>query len=111
MIRLVVIACMFFVCMLATGKEYSPEHTMVLEDLKTSESQIKDGIWSSPYMLKVAMYNDGSSRAGFAQYLCLILMDYKLLPKGSYLITIIDYNKMRMKNEWIKIGQSRCKIK
>lgn len=58
--------------------------------------------------LWVSMRNDGTSRDGFANYLCLVLSDAGL-PKGEG-VQIRIWDAAQMANDLVQIGEGYCRL-
>ena len=60
----------------ANSEELKPWQAKALNMVK-AEKKVMDARWKSPgaNMLHVSMKSDGSSRNGFAQYLCMLFKD------------------------------------
>lgn len=56
-------------------------------------------------MLKVGVINNGTSRDGYAQYICEVVTEAGL--KGVS-VQVIDIQKLVKSNKWEKLGESRC---
>ena len=92
---------------LAQGQASSEQQKAVLQYLKSgAEPQVKDAVWTSDTMLKVGMFDNRSPRDGFAQYLCEEL--YQRGIRGVR-VQIIDLAKLVRTDEWVKLGQARCR--
>ena len=84
----------------------SPSHDRVLKQFKNgSEKTAKDALWTSPKMFKVGVLNDGTSRDGYAQYVCQVVADAGL--KGVS-VQVIDIQKLVKSNKWEKLGEQFC---
>ena len=72
------------------------------------EPKAKDAVWTSNDMFKVGMINDGTSRNGYANYVCETLYDFGF--KGQRIrVQIVDIIKLTKNNKWVKLGEARCK--
>jgi hypothetical protein len=71
------------------------------------EKAAKDAAWTSDKIFKVAVYNDGTSKNGYAQYVCAVLSEHNL-SKGVW-VQIIDVAKLNIAGKWVKLGEQRCK--
>ena len=84
----------------------SPAHDKVLKQFKNgSEKTAKDALWTSPKMFKVGVINDGTSRDGYAKYVCEVVTEAGL--KGVS-VQIIDIQKLVKSNKWEKLGEQFC---
>ena len=77
-----------------------------LKEIK-AEKKVKDAMWTSPGVLKAGVYADGSSKNGYAQYLCLVLYDHGFKGK-NVLVRVIDIMKLANEDKWINIGKATC---
>jgi hypothetical protein len=76
------------------------------------EPTAKDAIWTNSLgdIFKVGVYDDGTNRNGYAQYICLTLHTETCgFDNQNILIQVIDYAKLMQNNEWVKLGEYRCK--
>lgn len=75
----------------------------------STEPTVKDAKWTSESIFKVAVIDDGSSRNGYAMYVCEVL--YELGFKGkSVRVEVIDIAKLRSSGKWVKkLGEHRCR--
>lgn len=71
------------------------------------ESLAKDATWTSDDIFKVGVINDGTSRSGYAQYVCSVLDDYGFKGKGVQ-VHIIDIVVLVNTNKWEKLGLANC---
>lgn len=77
-----------------------------IDELKTEKS-IVETLFTGSSSLWVSMVDDGSSRDGFAQYVCLILIE-KGMPSGDLVvISIWDAAEMARGNQK-RIGRHEC---
>lgn len=72
------------------------------------EPTTKDATWGSKTDFRVGVVSDGSSRDGYARYVCSVLIDDfgfngKNLHVGVYDIAILTYKK-----KWVRIGRDYC---
>ncbi len=89
-------------------KDTSKEKAKIITYLLSAkEPKIKDALWSSDRVLAVGVFDDGSNRDGYAQYLCMILYDYELKGERIY-IKVIDFSKVVQKKGFIKLGEAFC---
>ncbi|MEO1985385.1 MAG: hypothetical protein ABGX47_01880 [Martelella sp.] len=71
------------------------------------EKQVVEVMFSQPISLWALMYDDGSRRDGYAEYLCLVLFSSGM-PKGeSVIITIWDATAM-VQGDMKRIGRFEC---
>lgn len=76
--------------------------------LSDKEPTVKDATWTAPYMFKVGVVDDGSSRDGFAQYVCEVLRgDFKIADK-QLMVEVIDIEKLVATNKWVELGKATC---
>ena len=100
---------------LAAASTYSMAVTLtaaqqsVLSQFKSpSEKLAKDALWTSPTMFKVGVIDSGTSRDGYAQYVCGVIGENGLSGRGV-MVQIIDIRKLVSTDKWVKLGESRCK--
>jgi hypothetical protein len=91
------------------AKSYGTQHDKVQKLFQSNEEKTaKDAIWTANNIFKVGVINDGSSRSGYAQYVCSVLNDYGFKGKGIW-VQVIDIVKLTNNGKWVKLGDSRCK--
>lgn len=71
------------------------------------EKKVQDAIWSAPGSLWVAVADDGSTRDGYASYICLLTSDAGRPTGQSFVISIMDHRAMR-RSEIRKLGTAVC---
>jgi hypothetical protein len=72
-----------------------------------SEPSVRDAIWTSKNMLKVGVLDDGTSRNGFANYICEELKSFGL--NSGYRVEIVDYASVVAGKAWKELGSADCK--
>ena len=92
------------------NKKLTQEQKEKILQLVKSESKVKDAIFpnSSDSLLYVGVYNDGTRKDGFAEYLCLSINQKVKLPHQIY-IKIVDYQDILQKKGFREIGSFFCK--
>jgi len=91
------------------AETYSAKHEEVKTLFKSNEEKTtKDAVWTAKNIFKVGVINDGSSRDGYAQYVCSVLYDYGFQGKGIW-VQAIDIVKLTRNSKWVKLGEARCK--
>jgi len=73
--------------------------------LSGKEPKVKDATWMTDTNLYVGMIDDGSSRDGFAQYLCQAAQDHGV---QADLIKIVDAAKVLREKKFVEIGSTYC---
>lgn len=87
---------------------YSQQHKTVQDIFRSnSEPVAKDALWTAPHIFKVGVINNGTSRDGYAQYVCGVLYEEGFRGKKIW-VQIVDVVKLKNKGEWEKIGEARC---
>ena len=87
---------------------YSPNHEKVKNIFKSNdEPTSKDAVWTSKDTFKVGVINDGSSRNGYATYVCEVLYDHGFKGKKIW-VQVIDIVQLSQKGKWVKLGEARC---
>lgn len=90
------------------AETYSANHEKVKKLFQSNEEKTaKDAIWTARDIFKVGVINDGTSRDGYAQYVCSVLDDYGFKGKGVW-VQIIDIVKLTNNGKWVKLGEARC---
>jgi len=101
---------LFLFATASVGAEaYSANHEKVKTLFQSNEEKTaKDAVWTARDIFKVGVINDGTSRNGYAQYVCSVLDDYGFKGKGVW-VQIIDIVKLTNNGKWVKLGEARCK--
>lgn len=85
----------------------SAAHERLLSKFKgPSERTVKDAIWTSKTMFKVGVLDNGTSRDGFAAYVC-----EEAAAEGltGISVQVIDIAKLKRSGDWVKLGEHRCR--
>lgn len=77
--------------------------------LSDKEPTVKDATWTSDYMFKVGVIDDGTNRDGFASYVCETLRSDFGISDEKLIVEVIDIQKLVDTNKWVELGQSICK--
>lgn len=72
-----------------------------------AESKAKDALWTSEWMFKVGVIDDGTRRDGYANYVCQMLAEHGFRGQGLS-VQIVDIVKLSKAGEWVKLGNARC---
>lgn len=93
---------------LSIAETFSPNHEKVKAIFQSNdEPTAKDALWTADDIFKVGVIDDGSSRDGYAKYVCETLYEYGFKGKKVW-VQIIDIVKLSQNGEWITLGQSKC---
>lgn len=91
----------------AMAFDMTPAQQQVAEHFKTKEPAAKDATWTAKSIFKVGVLDNGSSRDGYAEYVCNVLYDYGF--KGERVtVHVIDIAALVRQGEWNKLGSARC---
>lgn len=71
------------------------------------EPRAKDALWTSHDVFKVGVIDDGTSRDGYASYVCQVLYEHGFKGQKVW-VQIIDIVKLTRNNDWVKLGESHC---
>lgn len=74
-----------------------------------NEPKVKDALWTSSFMFKVGVIDDGSNRDGYAEYVCGLLRDDYQITDSTLMVQVIDISKLVKQGEWIKLGEASCR--
>ncbi|MCK5541678.1 MAG: hypothetical protein KAI40_03225 [Desulfobacterales bacterium] len=92
----------------ANAGSYSVQHDKITKLFQGNEEPTAvDAIWTADNIFKVGVFNDGSNRDGYAEYVCMVLKDYGFKGKNIY-IQIIDIRKLNLNKKWVKLGETWC---
>ena len=88
------------------------DRASVIDALK-QETKIVDAWWQNPQssQLNIGIKNDGSSRDGYAEYVCSVLREHDVspvVPSQFLLIEIVDIDKWSVNQQKEKIGMAVC---
>lgn len=88
---------------------YSPQHKKVQDIFRSKQEPLaKDAIWTAKEIFKVGVINDGTSKNGYADYVCQVLYSEGFKGRWIY-VQIVDIVKLQKNGEWEKIGEAQCK--
>ncbi len=91
---------------ITTASAQADWRTKALE-LATAEQKVHEATWSQEESLWVSMNDDGTSRDGFASYLCLVLNEAGR-PQGEF-IAVTAWDKASMATASPKqLGKAYC---
>ena len=65
-------------------------------------------VYADDDIFKVGVINDGTSRDGYAQYVCEVLNEYGFAGSKVW-VQIIDIQKLTRTGKWERIGEARCR--
>lgn len=66
-----------------------------------------DAIWTSDTVFKVGVHDNGSSRDGYAEYVCQVLYEHGFKGK-NVLVRVVDIDKIVQTGEWVNLGTAQC---
>jgi purine nucleoside permease len=90
-------------------KSYSTKHESVLRHFQSgAEPKVKDAIWTAEEIFKVGVIPDGTSRNGYADYVCEVLYDHGLKGKKVW-VHVVDIVALKRTGKWVRLGESHCK--
>lgn len=73
-----------------------------------SENIAKDAAWTSRRMFKVGVIDNGTSRDGYAQYVCQIVREHGIADPDLR-VQVIDIAKLVRTDKWVKLGEAACR--
>ncbi|MHA7056102.1 hypothetical protein ACWGOQ_0002710 [Aquimarina sp. M1] len=86
----------------------NPNNLKALAEIKT-ESKIKDAIITDANVLYVQVEDDGTSRNGYAEYLCQVLLDNKATTNWVRVMKFGSQNDLNKDNAYgVLLGESHC---
>ncbi|RJP90584.1 MAG: hypothetical protein C4518_08895 [Desulfobacteraceae bacterium] len=100
----------FFIFLTAQAQadELDAKRNEMVKYFKSDEEpKVIDAIWTMDNVFKVGVYDDGSRRDGYAQYVCMVLKENGFRGKEIY-VQVIDYAKLMQTKKWIKLGETFC---
>ncbi|RYD50554.1 MAG: hypothetical protein EOP52_13865 [Sphingobacteriales bacterium] len=85
-----------------------PAHEEVRKYFQSGKEPLaKDAIWTSPTIFKVAVFENGSNRNGYANYVCEVLAEQGFKGKRVW-VQILDMGAVLRKEKWKKLGEAHC---
>lgn len=89
-------------------EQMTPAHDEV-KKLFNSEAEptSKDATWTTPKIFKVGVLDDGSSRNGYASYVCEVMYEHGFKGKGIW-VQVIDIALLVRTGKWQKLGEAKC---
>ena len=108
-LKIILVAFVFIGSVSAYAEIYSPQHEKAKKLFQSNEEKTaKDAIWTARDIFKVAVINDGTSRNGYANYVCEVLYENGFKGKNVW-VQIIDIVKLTNDGKWVKLGEAQCK--
>ena len=93
----------------AFAETFSKRHQQVVDHfVSKAEPTVKDAIWTKEDIFKVAVFDNGRPRDGYADYVCSVLDDFGFKDQKIW-VQVIDMGKLLQKNKWVKLGESHCR--
>lgn len=87
---------------------YSELHERVKNHfISDEEPTAKDATWTAPDIFKVAVFDDGTPRDGYAESVCMILAEHGFRGKRIW-VQIIDMGKILREKRFVKLGEHWC---
>tara|TARA_R110001583_G_scaffold48027_1_gene150235 strand:+ start:10985 stop:11305 length:321 start_codon:yes stop_codon:yes gene_type:complete len=106
MLRIIVL---LLFCSSAFAGELSPERQALEDKFNSGKEPIAiEALWTDDKVFKVGVYDDGSRRDGYAEYICMEIHDAGLVGL-NILVRVIDIDKLRRTGEWVNLGTGYCK--
>lgn len=75
--------------------------------ISSEEPKVKDATWTAPDIFKVGVFDDGSRRNGYAEYVCMVLYDHGLKGKKVW-VHVVDIEKVINEKRFVKLGEAQC---
>lgn len=103
--RLLIMALIVSVTLTANAAP-TPEQTALIQYLQSEEEpSIKDATWMMDDHLYVAVFDDGSNRSGFAEYVCMTAT-----AKGAHaaFVKVVDMAKLLQEKKFHELGKAHC---
>lgn len=101
------------VCVLSPGtanaQSFGPSHDKVVKIFQgSSEKTAKDAVWTTKNTFKVGVIDDGTSRDGYAMYVCEVLNDEGF--RGQKVrVAVVDIVRLTRSNKWVNLGEAYCR--
>jgi len=102
-IIIITIITLFASTALAGGKEAVVKHF-----IGPAEKTALDATWTSSTTFSVGVKDNGTSRNGYAQYICAVLPDFGINASGIT-VKIIDVVQLHYNKKWVTLGKVRCR--
>lgn len=74
--------------------------------ISSAEPTAKDAAWANDRLFKVGVFNDGTSKDGYAMYVCEFLRERGLAKDTR--VQVVDILKLVNRHQWVVLGESRC---
>lgn len=109
---LLLLVCVLVITVMTTGQDaketvLSDKQQAIIALFQSgAEPSIKDAVWAGSDHLRVGMFDNGTKRDGFADYVCQVLYDHGIT---GVRVTINDIIKITRDNDWVTIGKSNCR--
>ncbi len=106
--KIITIILVALVSLTANAETFSDNHETVKNHfISDKEKTTKDALWTTEDIFKVGVFDDGSNRNGYAEYVCLILLQHGFKGKNIW-VHVIDISKLLQNKEWVKLGDTFC---
>jgi hypothetical protein len=103
-----VLVAMLTAAFSVSAKRYSDQHQAVVRLFQSDkEKTAKDAVWTNRAIFKVGVFDNGSRRDGYAEYVCFALYDHGFKGKRVW-VQIIDWAQLMRDGKWVKLGEARC---
>jgi hypothetical protein len=107
-VTVAILLALLFYSAFSVSETYSSKHEEVKKFFRSNEEKTaKDASWTAQDIFKVGVINDGTSRNGYAQYVCSVLNDYGFKGKKVW-VQIIDIVKLTSDGKWVNLGEAHC---
>ncbi|EGQ8491662.1 hypothetical protein NM092_002546 [Vibrio cholerae] len=109
MMKKIAALCLLFVSSFGVASvELTDAQQKVTEYFISSEEpKVKDATWTAPDIFKVGVFDDGSRRNGYAEYVCMVLYDHGLKGKKVW-VHVVDIEKVINDKRFVKLGEAQC---
>lgn len=100
---------LIFTSLTVHAASFSLNHDKAVNYFKSDqEPKVIDAVWTADDIFKVGVFDNGTSRNGYAQYVCMALSDFGFKNKGVW-VQVIDYRKLINDGSWKRIGEAHCR--
>ena len=78
-----------------------------VKNILIKEPKIKDVLWSSDNILQIGIFDDGTNRNGYAEYICLVLNENGFENQRT-MVQLIDIVKLTQTGQYTELGKTFC---
>lgn len=88
--------------------ELSPERQAILDQFNSDQEPTAiESLWTASNVFKVGVIDNGRSRDGYAEYICIEIHSHEMKGEGV-LVRVVDYERLVANGDWVNLGTFFC---